>query len=174
MMDNHYVQRIIYSALAILFATLLLHAFGRNARKTQQRLGLSDSRYYTMRRLMRFLYFGVLVLALTLIWGVNLKNIWVSVTGVMAMIAVAFFAVWSLIGNILAGFILYFAVPFRTDDSIEIVPDGVHGQVLSINTFYTLLEDEEGNKISVPNSLFFQKYVKRMKRTKTKQDIPFL
>ena len=80
------------------------------------------------------------------------------------MIAVGFIAVWSILSNILAGIMIYFTSPFKVKDCIEIAPDGICGQVLAINTIYTLLIDEEGAYISVPNSLFFQKYIKKLKK----------
>ena len=84
-------------------------------------------------------------------------------TGILALIAVAFFAVWSLVGNILAGMIIYFTTPFKINDLIEVMPDGIKGKVLTINTFFTVLIDEDDNYINIPNSLFFQKYVRNIK-----------
>jgi len=106
---------------------------------------------------------------MVLVWGINVKSLWFSVGSVLAMIAVAFFAVWSLIGNILAGVILFFTTPFKVNDTIEIMPDEIRGKVLAVNTFFTVLSDEEQNLISVPNSVFFQKYTKRMKKERGKK-----
>jgi len=50
------------------------------------------------------------------------------------------------------------------NDTIEVLPDGIKGKVLAINTFYTIIADEEENYINIPNSLFFQKYVKNFRR----------
>ncbi len=106
----------------------------------------------------------ILIAALILIWGVNVRDLWVSVAGILAMVAVAFFAVWSLVGNILAGLILYFTTPFRINDTIEVVPDGVKGRVLAINTFYTVILEEDDNYVNIPNSLFFQKYIRNIRK----------
>ena len=76
----------------------------------------SLSHFFFNRRLLSFL-----LIILILVWGVNIKDIWISVAGILAMIAVAFFAVWSLIGNILAGVIIYFTTPFKINDNIEIL-----------------------------------------------------
>ncbi|WP_372807135.1 mechanosensitive ion channel domain-containing protein [Pontiella sp.] len=35
----------------------------------------------------------------------------------------------------LAGILLFFTTPFRIEDVIEVMPDGIKGQVLAINTF---------------------------------------
>ena len=117
--------------------------------------------------MLKRIFFGValftFIVTQMLIWGFDFEQAWLSITGFVAMIAVAFFAVWSLIGNILAGVILFFTSPFKTGDTIEVMPDNIKGKVLIINLFYTLIEDEEKHLINVPNSLFFQKYIKQFK-----------
>lgn len=112
-----------------------------------------------MRRGINLTSSALVIVALILIWGVDIRNLWVSVTGLIAMVAVAFLAVWSLIGNILAGVLLYFTAPFRVDDYIEILPEQIRGKVLAINTFFTVLHDDNGHYVNIPNSMMFQKYV---------------
>ena len=57
--------------------------------------------------------------------------------------------------------------PFRIGDIVEVIDSadkpGVKGRVMAINLFYTTLEDPEAANalIQVPNSLFFQKSVRR-------------
>lgn len=149
-----------YSAVIIIVVNLLFHLLKYSARKTQKKRGMKKSRYFATRRLLTITSLFVIALLLGLVWDVNVKNAWVSLTSILAMIAIAFFAVWSLVGNILAGVLIYFTTPFKLDDLIEVMPDGIRGKVLTINTFYTVLQDEEGDYINIPNSLFFQKYIR--------------
>ena len=100
------------------------------------------------------------IIALISVWGINVKNLWISITSILAVIAIGFFAIWSLLSNICAGVILFFTSPFKVDDYIEILPENITGKVLAVNLFFALLEDDEGYHINVPNSLFFQKYIK--------------
>ena len=144
---------------------LVGYVLKRIARRTQDRYHIRQSRYFTLRRLISITVLWVTAVVLILIWNVNIKHAWVSFTSFFALVAIAFFAVWSLIGNILAGVIIYFTSPFKIDDVIEVMPDEIRGTVLAINTFYTVLQDEEQNYINVPNSLLFQKYI-RVKRSK--------
>lgn len=157
------LQKAIVSTIAIAIIYLLFHLLKFYAKKTQKKFGIRKSRYFATKRLLTTLSVLLSLLALFLIWNVSLKNVWISATGILAMIAVAFFAVWSLIGNILAGIILYFTSPFKIEDTIEVMPDSIRGTVMAINTFYTVLMTEEMNYISVPNSLFFQKYIQVIK-----------
>ncbi len=167
-MDDIFLTKLIYSAVIVLSIALLFYAIKRYAKKTQEKFGIRKSRYFAIRRMLTIASVVLSTAVLLLIWDVSLKHVWISLTSVLAVIAVAFFAIWSLIGNILAGFIIYFTSPFKVEDTIEVMPDGIQGTVLAINTFYTVLLDEDKNYINVPNSLFFQKYiqVKRMRGQK--------
>lgn len=163
-MNEIIIRRLIYSACFFLITHLCFYFLKRFARKTQQRMGIRKSRYFAIRRLLTIVSIMVVMGGLVFIWGLNLKNIWVTVSSALAVVAIAFFAVWSLVGNILAGMLIYFTTPFKVDDEIEVMPDDIRGVVLAVNTFYTVLEDAEHNYINVPNSLFFQKYI-RVKST---------
>jgi len=164
-MDPVIINKLLYSGLVFLVIHLLSHVLKNFARKTQKKLGIRKSRYFAIRRLLTTLALLISFLAMILIWDVNIKHAWVALTGIMAMVAIAFFAIWSLIGNILAGVLIYFTSPFKLDDTIEVLPDGIKGMVLAINTFYTLLVEEDGSYINIPNSLFFQKYIRVLRVT---------
>jgi small-conductance mechanosensitive channel len=168
-MDYVIIQRIVYSAITMLAIYLLLQLLKRYARQTQRKFHIRKSRYFAIRRLLTVFSLLLSLVVLILIWNVDLKHVWVSATGVLALIAVAFVAVWSLVGNILAGVIIYFTSPFKIEDTIEIMPDGIRGSVLAINTFYTVLMTEHQNYINVPNSLLFQKYIQVIRTQSTEQ-----
>lgn len=167
-MNEGILHRLMYSVcfLLITYAGYLLAK--QSANKTHEKKGMRKSRYFAIRKLLRLVFFGVGLAGLILIWGLSFKNVWVTVSSAVAVVAIAFFAIWSLIGNILAGLILFFTTPFRIEDEIEVMPDGIKGEVLAINAFYTVLRDDELNYINVPNSLFFQKYI----RVKNRVAIP--
>ncbi len=159
-MTNTVFMKLGYSGIFLLVIYLLFHLLARSARKTQEKLGIRRSRYFAMRRLLSLAAILTAIGGLIFIWGLTLKNVWVAVSSVLAVVAIAFFAVWSLVGNILAGIILYFTSPFKIDDEIEVSPDSIRGQVVAINTFYTVLMDDEKNYVNIPNSMFFQKYIR--------------
>ena len=162
-MDPEILQKIIFSILAFLILFIFGQLLKLYAKRTQQKLQIKKSRYFMMKRIISLLSMFLFFILLFFIWGINLKNLWASLTAVLAMIAIAFFAVWSLIGNILAGVIIFFTSPFKINNHIEIMPDEIRGKVLAINAFFTLLTDENDNYISIPNSLFFQRVIKNYK-----------
>lgn len=156
------LNKIMITVASIMIIGIFAFSAKRKAKHIQEEKKLSKTRYFAIKRIIWFLSLFVFVLTLVFIWGINVKNLWVSITGLLAMIAVAFFAVWSLVGNILAGIIIFFTSPFKLNDKIEILPDKILGKVLAINTFFTLISDEDENIISIPNSIFFQKYIKKI------------
>ena len=101
--------------------------------------------------------------------GVSASVLWAALTGFAAVAAVAFFAIWSVLSNMFCALLIFALGPFRLGDLVEIIETadkpGVKGRVHAINLFYTTLEDvsdeHAGALLQVPNSLFFQKSVRR-------------
>ncbi len=170
-MDPFTVQRLVYSLVAVAGVHLLFHLLKRYARRTQYKFGIRKSRYFAIKRLLTMASLLLSLVILMLIGNLDLKHMWVSATSILALIAVALVAVWSLVGNILAGVIIYFTSPFKIEDTIEIMPDEIRGTVLAVNTFYTVLLTEDRNYINVPNTLLFQKYLKVVKHTAPAQHV---
>jgi small-conductance mechanosensitive channel len=100
--------------------------------------------------------------------GVSATVLWTALSGFVAVAAVAFFAMWSVLSNLLCAVLIYTIGPFRIGDVVELVDTldkpGVKGRVVEINLmFTTLIELPEagGALVQVPNSQFFQKSVRR-------------
>ena len=102
--------------------------------------------------------------------GVSATVLWTALSGFVAVAAVAFFAMWSVLSNLLCAILIFTVGPFRLGDVVELVDTvdkpGVKGRVVAINLLYTtLIEVEEagtgGVTVQVPNSLFFQRSVRR-------------
>ncbi|MFH1061500.1 MAG: mechanosensitive ion channel domain-containing protein [Candidatus Omnitrophota bacterium] len=165
-MDKVLISKMMWTVV-FLMGIFFVSMFSKTkVRQIQQEKQLAKSRYYTLKRLIS-VFSVILAIGLLIgVWGINIKHLWVSMTSVLALIAVAFFAVWSLVGNILAGIIIFFTEPFKINDRIEILPDNIKGKVIAINTFFILISDEDENIINIPNSMVFQKFVKRIKKKK--------
>lgn len=101
--------------------------------------------------------------------GVSPGVLWTAVTGFLAVAAIAFFAGWSVLSNTFCALLIFTTRPFRLHDRIEILENGekpgLRGQVVDINLIYTTLREGEagtsGTLLQVPNSLFFQRIVRR-------------
>jgi small-conductance mechanosensitive channel len=122
-----------------------------------------------LRGLVRWLIMGSALLMVLERLGVSATVLWTALTGFTAVAAVAFFAIWSVLSNVFCALLIFTMRPFRLGDTVEVIESadkpGVKGRVISINLFYTTLqdlsEDAVGAVLQVPNSLFFQKSVRR-------------
>lgn len=101
--------------------------------------------------------------------GVSASVLWSAFTGFATVGAVAFFAAWSVLSNLFCAFLIFTVGPFRVGDHIEVLDTaekpGALGRVIDINLLYTTLEDATvpvpGTLIQIPNSLLFQRVVRR-------------
>lgn len=111
-----------------------------------------------------FLTIGVLVF----VWGVNFREIGLLFSSLFAVIGVALFAQWSILSNITAGVILFFAFPFKIGDQIKILDkEAIEPQndaheifiIEDIKAFHIRLRSSKGNLVTYPNNLMLQKAV---------------
>ena len=126
-----------------------------------------------LRGVLSWLIMGSAVLMVLERLGVSATVLWTALTGFAAVAAVAFFAAWSVLSNLFCALLIFTAGPFRVGDQLEVVDSadkpGVRGRVVDINLLYTTLEDvsenSQGALLQIPNSLFFQKVVRRWRGT---------
>lgn len=117
---------------------------------------------------------GVLVWAGAVLWalerfGVSGGVLWTAFTGFATVGAVAFFAAWSVLSNLFCALLIYITRAFRVGDVVELLESGdkpgVKGQVVDINLVYTTLLEtghaDNGTSLQLPNSLFFQRALRR-------------
>ena len=162
------------SILLILLAAWLLRLL---CRRLLARLG----KHYTLpppvemaiRRLSNFLIWSSALVAILDRLGVSATVLWTAFTGFAAVGAVAFFAAWSVLSNIFCTLLIFTTRPFRLGDRIEILENGekpgLKGRVIDINMIYTTMQEiggpPEGTLMQVPNSLFFQRGLRRWPNT---------
>jgi len=106
------------------------------------------------------IFFSLLFfVALFIIWGVQTKDLFLTVSSVLTVVGVALFAQWSILSNITAGIILLFSFPFKIGDIIRIHDKDfpIEAEIEDIRTFHTLLKTAEGEMITYPNTLLLQK-----------------
>jgi small-conductance mechanosensitive channel len=114
------------------------------------------------------LYGGAVLWALERV-GVSGAVLWGAFTGFATVGAVAFFAAWSVLSNLFCALLIYTTRSFRVGDLIELLEGGdkpgVKGRVIDINLVYTTLQESGGEQggttLQLPNSLFFQRILRR-------------
>lgn len=117
----------------------------------------------------KYIHILITILAgitLILIWGVQAKDIFVTLSSIATIIGVAMFAQWSILSNITAGIILFFSFPFKIGDTILIhdkdYPE--EGEIEDISAFHVTMKSKSGEIIIYPNNLFFQKGISIVKK----------
>lgn len=159
-------QVILILALAWLAQRILTRGISRLGHRYPQ---LPAELLVPLRGLTRWLILGSAFMLVLERLGVSAQVLWGALTGFVAVAAIAFFAIWSVLSNLFCALLIFALGPFRIGDCVEVLESadkpGVRGRVLDINLFYTTLEDLTGDApgtwIQIPNSLFFQKAVRR-------------
>lgn len=93
--------------------------------------------------------------------GMNVSGLWGVLSTILAMVAIGFVAVWSVLSNTLCTLIILIFRPFAVGDELEFPGEPVKGRVVDLNFIYTSLETDDGAVMQVPNNLFFQKVLRR-------------
>ena len=122
---------------------------------------LNEIRVRLTHKLTKAFFFFLGAFVAISIWGIDVKNLWIFVTSIIGIIAIGFFAVWSILSNIIAGFILLLTDAFRVGDTITILPEGIQGRVVELKLMFIVLEDSNGDIVHIPNNLLFQKFIKK-------------
>lgn len=164
------LARMVQVLLILLLAWLVQRLISRALSRLEARHNLlSPEVLLLLQGMLRWLIIGSAVILVLERLGVSAQLFWAALTGFAAVAAVAFFAVWSVLSNMFCAVLIFSMRPFRLGDTVEVIDSadkpGVKGRVIAVNLFYTTLEDiaEEttGALLQVPNSLFFQRSVRR-------------
>ncbi len=141
--------------LAFIFYKVISAAIARN----NLRKKLSKRTNMLARKSMRWAFISVSVALLIVLWGGSLENFWMSLTGIFGIIAIGFFAVWSILSNVVSGIVILTSKNINIDDNIEIINEGIKGKIVDINSMFVILKSGK-DKIQIPNNLLLQKAVK--------------
>lgn len=107
---------------------------------------------------------GIFVIALLLVlnnFGVQIGGIWALVSTVLAMIAIGFVAVWSMLSNLSATALILIFRPFEIGDHIEFVGEATKGKVSRLGLMFTTLDEEGAGVLQIPNNIIFQRVIRR-------------
>ena len=97
--------------------------------------------------------------SLIIIWGVQKKDLLITISSVATVIGVAMFAQWSILSNITSGIILFFFFPFKIGDTIRIHDKDfpIQAEIEDISAFHVDLITADDERITYPNNLLLQK-----------------
>ena len=118
--------------------------------------------------ILNLIYFSIYILTfilLGIIWGVNMNQLTLFVSSVLAVLGVGFFAQWSILSNLTSSVILFFNHPVRIGDRIRILDKDfdLTGEVTDISGFFFFMTTDNGEHITLPNNLVMQKGIELIK-----------
>jgi len=148
------VALILFALIAILALNRLMRGW---LRSLEARVHLSYETVLTLTRVVSGGLWLVTALLVLNLWGVSVSGMWTLLASAVAVIGVGFLAVWTMVSNVTASFFISLWRPFRLGQTVEILPEALKGRVIDRNLMFTMLRDEDGNLLQVPNNLFFQK-----------------
>ncbi len=107
------------------------------------------------------LLFLLLVVVLSIVWGIDIKGLLVLASSMIAVVGVALFAAWSLLSNITAFFILLGQRSFAQGKTVKIIDgsNAVEGTIVEVNLFSTELKTSDGELVVYPNNLIVSRPV---------------
>jgi small-conductance mechanosensitive channel len=121
------------------------------------RVGLRSDIVVSLARVVALLlWFVTFILALEL-WGVSAGGVWAWLAGTATIIGAGFLATWAIISNVTAALFLAIWRPFHLGDNVEVFPENLKGRAVDRNLMFTVLREESGSVLQIPNNLFFQK-----------------
>ncbi len=152
--------------IILLVIVFSLHYLNKNAIR---RFGRSSSIDMNSRKVIFYLnnilFFILAFLGLSFIWGVNLEDISLFLSSVLAILGVGFVAQWSILSNLTASVILFFSHPLRLGDRIRVMDKDFDwtGKVEDISGFYLFMRTDDGKRITIPTNLVIQKGIEILK-----------
>lgn len=102
------------------------------------------------------------------IWGLKQNEIAVFVGTILTALGIAFFAQWSLLSNVTSSLLLFFNHPIKVGSTIKFLDKEYpfEGEVTDLTYFFIHIKTDDGEIITIPNSLLLQKSVSIIEKNK--------
>jgi len=147
--------------LVLVGAAIVQFILNRGLSLLASRTHLEPNDLLPLKKVLKSVLYLVTAILILTVFGVNLGGLWAIMSTILAMVAIGFVAVWSLLSNVSSTVIILLFRPFAIGDELEFAGEPVKGKVVDLNFLYTTLRETDGTLIQIPNNLFFQKSVKR-------------
>jgi len=153
--------QILESALIIIGYVVLFFVIKIIINNTLKKTPLQRARRKIIIKILLLFTTITAVIFLTGIWGFKQNEIVAFATTILTALGIAFFAQWSLLSNITSSIILFFNHPIKLGDTIKVLDKDypVEGEIVELTYFFVHLKTTNGETITVPNSMIFQKSI---------------
>lgn len=159
-MDAEFMVKLAIGAGLLLVYIIVVSAKGYLVRRYARGKNIEAKRTAMVNKLISVFLFIGLVVAEAITWGVHLSGLYVFVTSFFAMVAIGFFAVWSVLSNITSSVLIFFLFPYKIGDTIQVIGDDINGEITDITLFHLIVESEDKCVVTIPNNLVIQKSIR--------------
>jgi small-conductance mechanosensitive channel len=142
---------------ALITVSFINRLMAGSIRSLEQRLSLPEESLLGFTRVLKGIAWLIAALLILSLWGVSVSGLWTLLVSAATIIGVGFLAVWAMISNATASLFISIWRPFQSGDTVELLPENFRGRVIGRNLMFTVLRMEDGERLQVPNNLFFQK-----------------
>jgi len=159
-METYKIQ--IIETIVVLAVYIITHYITKIVvNNTLKQTHLQRGRRKMIIKAVHLLSFLTAIILLSAIWGLKQNEIAVFVGTILTALGIAFFAQWSLLSNITSSILLFFNHPIKIGDTIKVLDKDYpfEGDVSDLTYFFVVLKTEQGEIITIPNSLLLQKSV---------------
>lgn len=156
---NDFTKEVIATGIVFILVIVLRLLVVKLVRRYAKSSAIIEHRANLVIKYIHLMINILAIIALIVIWGVQRKDIFLTLSSVTTVVGVAMFAQWSILSNITAGIILFFFFPFQIGDVIQIHDKDfpIQAEIEDIKAFHVYLKTREGERITYPNNLLLQK-----------------
>lgn len=156
---SNFTKEVIATSILLFVIIFLRIITARLIRRYAKLSSIIEHRTNLVIKYIHILISILALLAIIVIWGVQKKDIFLTLSSVTTIVGVAMFAQWSILSNITSGIILFFFFPFRIGDIIQVHDKDfpIQAEIEDIKAFHIYLKTTDGQRITYPNNLLLQK-----------------
>ncbi len=157
-----YQIQIIETVVVFVLVLILRKVIAGIRRKAQKKYHLQVARNRFIAKIIDIGLYTAGTFVVLAIWGVDQADLLVFFSSFVAVLGIALFAQWSMLSNVTASILLFVNHPAKIGDHIQLLDKDFPyvGEIRDIGLFFITIRTEEGEVLTIPNGLIFQKMVK--------------
>jgi small-conductance mechanosensitive channel len=157
-----YQIQIIETVAVFILVLILRKVIAGIRRKAQKKYHLQVARNRFIAKIIDIGLYTAGTFVVLAIWGVDQADLLVFFSSFVAVLGIALFAQWSMLSNVTASILLFVNHPAKIGDRIQVLDKDYPylGEIRDIGLFFITIRTEEGEVLTIPNGLIFQKMVK--------------
>jgi small-conductance mechanosensitive channel len=155
---NDFTKELIATGILLILVVLSRLIVSKLVRSFAKRSQTIEKRTRLVLKYIHLLINILAAIALIIIWGVQTKDVFITLSSIATIVGVAMFAQWSILSNITSGIILFFSFPYKIGDYIFIHNKDfpIEAEIEDIGAFHVYLKTRKGEIIVYPNNLMLQ------------------